>query len=1440
MITVHSAWADDFSSLGLCPLAPVECTVEEHAGGLFQLKMIHPMDKTGKWWNLQKWNIIKAPTPMRETPLMSISAAGESVTREIWRVKVSSRLRLRNKPSTSSGKIIGRYKIGTKVIKIGESGKWYQVVVQQGGATGWMHSDYLAYVGTETQAPAQSDKPPTVVQPRQTREQLFRIVTVEKDDAAQLVYVTALHVFYDLTGVTVAGQYSPEDVTATEAAQSLFAKAVKPHSFELYVSAAGKVSGEYGGRSIVSAITETDGILAQANARMVRDNFDVFILEEEERDQGVEIRHGKNMLGAVLTEDVSGVVTTVIPVGKTKDGEPLYIEKMFVDAENADAVPVVRAKEISYDVKSGSDEFPDDAAARTELERLANAEFSENGIHLPTVGLDVDFVALENTRQYAEYAALQSVHLYDTVHVISAQSGIDAAARMTGYVYNCLTKRYDSVTLGQLTALETTLSGYDIAAGTVSGNRLVMGSVDGDRIRSASIQYAKIAQAAIEQLSANAITALRAHINELVAGNITTDQLYADLAFIAAAQITAANIDKANINWAEIKSLTAQVAEITAATIKVGKIEWAEIETLNAQIANIAIAKIKDATIHSAQIEDLNATVAKIVSADIKTADIGYAQIKDLLAQKAIITDGVGGSLLIERLAVTSANMLGATIGELVLKGDDGKYYAVIVSADGTIHTQEVTVSAGEIAAGQTAAGKEIVETNMNVGALNAQDIKAQQAIISEIFTSALTAGKITAGEALIASAVIPELYVTTIRAIGESLELVNGRSNVIHRGETPPTDAGENDLWVQPGTGALFQMAAGGAGMPEFYLDEGGVLYYRYGEGQEVYALTMSESGDLWADEAAPFAIAIGPDGQIIAWERVKDAELQAGIDRNKEDIDRNKEDIEGNTALIREQSAKITEMADAIDMRVTTEVYEQGKGDLEKLIQKNESAITLMDESITSKVSQEVYDEELEVVRGSVSEIKQTATDIRLEVSKKTAVFRQEDMPDSYVRGDIWIKPSDGTMRIADVVSDTLLWRELKPSELKTSSIEIAQDHINIETGGNLNVNSGAAHFRTKEYTLSILADDDSEETVMDFDAESKTLRVNEVVAGNARPYIAGETHVTSSEVGGLDGLAGMLAKNQYEHIVYTQESDDLSAEQVIISGSNSMMIEIVADSLVRVPPIAFIGIVGNVFMRNLKWSFSSGNAIGADSGCITLFDCYADAYTGIAATHNARISWIGTGHVTGTMDSAGACTYAAASAMTGGEIKLFGLIPAGELRRNYGGTITAVDTVTGAGGTEEEYVTDTISAAVGYYGTKNGWKGDQLYQGYSDGKGRIYGCMKFDLPAGAGTIRAATLTLHRYKGAGKGSEVDVTIYASSTDFGSQPTLGTKVFEKEDAASPGASASFDVTAAAQMLADGTAKQLVLYTGETKTMSGKVYSSQYAMFDSAVLKITY
>lgn len=471
-----------------------------------------------------------------------------------------------------------------------------------------------------------------------------------------------------------------------------------------------------------------------------------------------------------------------------------------------------RAQKIEYDVRvgDGEGEYPNNAQARAKLRELAQADF-EAGLDQPEYALDVDLVMLQDMEEYPDYAGLQSIHGYDTVTVIDEIIHMKAKVRMTYYKADILTEKYLSVTLGDVSAVEQAVSGSNIMAGSISGNRLIQGSVDGSVLRNLSVEYAKFSNATIERLAADAIVAIRADIHELVAGSVTTDQLYADLAAIAIAELTTANIQNANIDWAQIKNLTAEIARITEAEIKTATITAAQIQDLNATVASIADARIQNATITAAQIQNLNAKVAEIVFLTASTGEFDLATIKNLLSNALVLEEGLAGSMMITNLAVTSANLLNATIGKLVIKGEDGKYYAVMVGSDGVIHTQPAEVTEDEIAAGETEGGMQIVEETINAQSINGQTIKAQEALFNTVLTAALNAGKITANDAMLASATIPLLYATAIKALGNTLDISANESIQLIVGEVeaakvydsaePPEEAPEaGKLWLDRG----------------------------------------------------------------------------------------------------------------------------------------------------------------------------------------------------------------------------------------------------------------------------------------------------------------------------------------------------------------------------------------------------------------------------------------------------------------------------------------------------------------------------------------------------------------------------------------------------------------------------------------------------------------
>ena len=761
MISIYAPDAQDFSTLGLGALAPYECTVEEQAGGMYELSMTHPMDEAGKWLNIGVGCIVKAPAPVRETPLADEDADGEiptepvTVTRKIYKVQTNTgaNLHLRQGPSTST-KILSKYRPGTEVVVLSQANGWGKVIVRASGAAGYMSMQYLVHVRDETETIAgDAPSPERVVYPVQSRMQLFRIYKVERDAAEREVRVEARHIFYDLLGDPTKNEYAPEGAAANTVVEELFERALNAHGFTVHSQLTGTVTGEYTRRGLVECLLDPDdGVLPQTNGRLIRDNFDIWLLPDLPRETGVTIRHGKNLLGATLTTDWDSLVTRIIPVGQDKEGKPLLLEgTTYIDSPHIGDYPVIRAQAVEYDVKVGQEGINNAAQARAKLTELAEADFSDNGVDLPTVGLDVDFVALGETEEYKKYADLEAVHLYDTVRVIAKSAGIDAAVRVTGYKWDALGRKYESVTLGEITDLKTTVYGYELPNQSIKTVKIAPGAVGSAQLRELAVQYAHINTAAVEQLSANSITALKAYIHELVAESITTDQLYADLATIALAQITTANIENANIDWAQIGTLVADIATIAKAHLGDADIDWAQIENLTAAVAEIAKVEIGEAVIDGAQITDGTITNAKIENAAIDTAKIALGAITTaLIATGAVGTAQIAdGSITDAKIVSLNADVINAgtlSVDRLLLKGPDGLFVAINATDEGLTSEQLSQEEYQSAISGTVLVARSVTADKIAAKSITANEIAAGAITTAELAAESVDASKIKAG----------------------------------------------------------------------------------------------------------------------------------------------------------------------------------------------------------------------------------------------------------------------------------------------------------------------------------------------------------------------------------------------------------------------------------------------------------------------------------------------------------------------------------------------------------------------------------------------------------------------------------------------------------------------------------------------------------------------
>lgn len=456
MITVYSSNAEDYSGLGLGALDPMEAIVEEEAAGMYETTLKQQIDGSHKEALIDRMRIIKLPAPVREGAIYE----GEgSITREYYVVTgTSTGVRLRTGPGTSY-KSLSTHRNGTMVLKLGQTENWMHVRLVNGGATGYMSATYLTLDHTETEE-ITGDKPGASVKTEMARSQLFRIAGITRKSKDRIIEARAEHITYDLKGVIVVGECSISNTSASYAIEQILAQQSREHPFTIICYASEQVSGEYGGRNIIDCLlNETDGIATQIGARVVRDNFTIYILPKDDvRDLGAEIRYAKNMLDAEFETDYSDIVTQIRPVGRTKDDEKLYIEDNggYVNSPKINNYPMVYTKEIEYDVKIGENGIETKADAMAELKRLAYKDF-EKGIDEPKVRIDAKYVREELTEEYKHIANEQALHMYDAVHAIDPEAGIKATLKMMRYKFDALMKMYIETEIsGALTVADWT------------------------------------------------------------------------------------------------------------------------------------------------------------------------------------------------------------------------------------------------------------------------------------------------------------------------------------------------------------------------------------------------------------------------------------------------------------------------------------------------------------------------------------------------------------------------------------------------------------------------------------------------------------------------------------------------------------------------------------------------------------------------------------------------------------------------------------------------------------------------------------------------------------------------------------------------------------------------------------------------------------------------
>ncbi len=660
------------------------------------------------------------------------------------------------------GKIITTLPAGTSVMKVRDFNATYMEAATLTGLQG-----YIKTADADATGESESRTVPAFT----ITEQLFTINTIDKETNAHMIRIEAEHISYQL-GRTILDECNVVGVNPATALRFIAGAMQEEYAGGLYTNITeGEIEADWSWKNAQSAILDPQsGLLQFVAGRAIRDNLDVYIIPNVEGDPTYEVRYGVNMKSVKWTGDAAGIVTRIYPIAQREDGTRFTLPEKYIDSVLP--APYIRPEVLDTKLKIGQKVTNSDGTEveLTEDEVLARMRdaaqnrFSVDKCDQAEVTLELDWMHMPDTEEYRQYITLQNAAPAEWVRVTGGPMGIETVIQMTGYAWDPILERYKKTTFGDKKQ-KATISGFNIKTGAVSGRALAAGAVGSENIQAGSITAREIEAGSItaEQIASKIITA------ELIQSEaITADEIAAQA--ITTEKLRAGAVTADKIGAHEITTEKLAAGAVTAATIAAYAITSEKIEAGAIDAGKIAAGAIDASKISATFFEASNvrAGVATIASAEIESADIDYAQIKDLHAgsaylDQAIFQEAIGGKLYVPRLAVGYAQMIGATIGDLVIQASNGNYYGIDVDMNGNVTATQRTVTAGEIAAGHTTDGRTLVlGTDILATDLNTQNIYASHALMNEITAAIINVDQLWAREAFVNKLMVQDLSSNT------------------------------------------------------------------------------------------------------------------------------------------------------------------------------------------------------------------------------------------------------------------------------------------------------------------------------------------------------------------------------------------------------------------------------------------------------------------------------------------------------------------------------------------------------------------------------------------------------------------------------------------------------------------------------------------------------
>ncbi|MDU3333022.1 MAG: phage tail spike protein [Clostridium perfringens] len=284
-------------------------------------------------------------------------------------------------------------------------------------------------------------------------KQLFRIYDFEKTITGLKVY--ARHIYFDSAKYNIESNLHIKNKNGQEALNLI----LKNTPFKAYSNITDINDCYFFKNNVIEGIAgnKENCFLNRWGGELFLDNYNIHINYKIGSDEGIRVSYGNNLEDLSLKRSTEGVFTRLYPYVIKNTTDTIELPEKFVDSKNISKYPNIYEKYINLSefmhLKNGDD---DKENAYETLDQLYTAmrdkcrEIFAKGIDTPKTSGTVNMAILENTTEYEHVKELVHVNLGDDIIVEHYDIGVESSTRCVGYRWNCITKKYLKIDLGEL------------------------------------------------------------------------------------------------------------------------------------------------------------------------------------------------------------------------------------------------------------------------------------------------------------------------------------------------------------------------------------------------------------------------------------------------------------------------------------------------------------------------------------------------------------------------------------------------------------------------------------------------------------------------------------------------------------------------------------------------------------------------------------------------------------------------------------------------------------------------------------------------------------------------------------------------------------------------------------------------------------------------------